>query len=103
MYFPLNSPCDKLTDSDPAAAKDCFTEYVAANPPDSDNFTIQMATVMNGTSLHFFFVSSCRSSLHSILDAVLFFNPYMSVCVLSCILYCLLSANSSCDRSSPCC
>jgi len=47
MHFPLNSPCDSLTNSDPAAAKDCYTEFVANNPPDSDNFTIQMATVRN--------------------------------------------------------
>lgn len=46
MYFPLNAAsCGALAASDPPAAKRCYAEHVAANAPNADNFTIQLATV----------------------------------------------------------
>ena len=45
MWFPANAPCGALVLSDPAGAKKCYREWHENNTADSDNFTIQMATV----------------------------------------------------------
>lgn len=45
MWFPTNSGCDEGHDGSDTNERDCFEQFHLDNKPNSDNFTIQMATV----------------------------------------------------------